>query len=152
MTVKEWLQRIGKIERQIYSLEDSASRAFESATNTGSRIVLSGQGGFSGKRISRVEESLVIKISLEQAISEKLEELRQLRRAVMTVLSQVDDIDKRDILEMHYVTGWTLVYIADEVMKCTVRWVQIQHGNALQDVAGILRGLPEITEHYQIDL
>lgn len=149
MTVKEWLRMLPGMEARIRSKEAQIRKYRELATRATSTVEATRVSGCGNR--SRVEDAVVRICDLEDAVLVELADLTQYRRHVMAAIRQVQDVRHRDILEMHYVTGWSLRSIA-ETMHYQERWVQIMHGQALNDVRDILRGMPETVRIYSLEI
>lgn len=149
MNVKDWLRQLPQIEARIRSKETQIRKYREMATRATSTIEATRVSG-TGSR-SRVEDAVVHICDIEQSVRDDLAELARYRRDVMAVISRVTEVKRRDILEMHYVTGWSLRRIADE-MHYQERWVQILHGMALNDAREILRDMPETVRIYSLEI
>lgn len=135
MTVKDWLRSLVGIESRIWSKLEQIKKyrdlgtAITSATN--SARVSGGKGG------SRVELGAVGAADAGLAADDELIQLYRLRRDIMSVINAIADQRQRDVLEMHYVTGWTFQAIAD-AKGYDVRWAHVLHGMALASTRKIL--------------
>lgn len=136
MTVKEWFRSVRGIEPRIRSKEEQIRRYRDMAERaTGSMTALRVSGGESR---SKVESGVVGYIMAETAIGDELWKLVQLRRDVMAVISAMPDQRYRDVMEWHYLTGWTWERIAAEMQR-EVQWVYVLHGYALNSAREILK-------------
>ena len=149
MDVKDWLRQLPQIEARIRSKEAQIRKYREMATRATSSMEATRVSGSSNR--SRVEDAVVGICDLEESAKEDLRELAMYRRDAMEVIRRVPDVRHRDILEMHYVTGWSLRRIAEE-MHYQERWVQILHGLALNEARRVLRGLPETIRIYSLEI
>ena len=149
MDVKDWFRQMPQIEARIRSKDAQVRKYRDLATRATSSMEATRVSG-TGNR-SRVEDAVVRICDLQVDATEELEQLRRLRRDVMAVIRRIRDVKRRDILEMHYVTGWSLERIADE-MHYHVRWVQILHGQALTDARDVLRTMPETVRFYSLEI
>jgi len=149
LNVKDWLYRLIGIELRIKSKEAQVNKYRELATRATSSFEAARISGSSNR--SRVEDCVVSICGVEDDARRELDELRRYRRDAMNVIRAVPDQRHRDILEMRYVTGWPLSRIAEE-MHYQVRWVQILHGQALNDARAVLRGMPETVRVYSLDI
>ena len=147
MDVKSWMQQLPMIEVRIRAREAQIQKYRDMATRATSSMEATHVSGTG----SRVETAVVRICDLEQDVKSDLEELRRYRRDVMAVIQRVSDVRHRDILEMHYITGWSLQRIADE-MHYQVRWVQILHGQALNEARAVLRAMPETVRFYSLEI
>lgn len=149
MDVKDWFRQMPQIEARIRSKDAQVRKYRDLATRATSSMEATRVSG-TGNR-SRVEDAVVRICDLQVDATEELEQLRRLRRDVMAVIRRIQDVRHRDILEMHYVTGWSLERIAEE-MHYHVRWVQILHGQALTDARNVLRTMPETVRFYSLEI
>lgn len=149
MDVKEWLRQLPQIEARIRSKETQVRKYHELATRATSSMEATRVSGSSNR--SRVEDAVVRICDLEMCAREELDELAMYRRDAMAVIRKVPDVRQRDVLEMHYVSGWSLRRIAEE-MHYQERWVQILHGQALNAARQILRTMPETIRIYSLDV
>lgn len=149
MDVKEWFRQLPQIEARIRAKRAQVRKYRELAARATSSTEATRVSGSSNR--SRVEDAVVNICDLEAAALQELEELSLYRRDAMAVIRRVPDVRQRDILEMHYVSGWSLRRIAEE-MHYQERWVQILHGQALNAARQILRGMPETIRIYSLDV
>ena len=146
--VKDWLYGLIGIELRIKSKRAQIAKYREMATRATSTTEAVRVSGTPGR--SRVEDAVVALCDVEAEALAELAALQKFRQDAMTVIHAVRDPRRRDILEMRYVTGWKLSKIADE-MHYQVRWVQVLHGEALEDARAALRQMPEIVRVYALD-
>lgn len=149
VNVKDWLHGLIGIELRIKSKREQVRKYRDLATRATSSFEATRISGTSNR--SRVEDCVVSLCGVEDDAREELEKLRAFRADAMAVIRAVPDQRHRDILEMRYVTGWPLSRIAEE-MHYQVRWVQILHGEALNDARAVLRGMPETVRVYSLDI
>lgn len=149
MDVKEWLRQLPQIELRIRSKEAQVRKYRVMATRATSSVEATRVSGSSNR--SRVEDAVVRICDLDADVQKELEELRVYRRDAMAVIMQIPDVRQRAVLEMHYVTGWSLRRIADE-MHYQERWVQVLHGLALNAAREVLRGMPETVRIYSLEI
>lgn len=149
MDVKEWFRQMPQIEARIRARNSQIRKYRDMATRATSSTEAARVSGSSSR--SRVEEAVVRICDLEMDAKEDMEQLRKYRRDVMAVIGRIQDARYRDVLEMHYVTGWSLQRIADE-MHYQVRWVQILHGQALNEARAVLRAMPETVRFYSLEI
>ena len=149
MDVKEWLRQLPQIEARIRSKETQVRKYHDMATRATGTVEATRVSGASNR--SRVEDAVVRICDLELDSRAELAELAMYRRAAMAVIRKVLDVRQRDVLEMHYVTGWSLRRIAEE-MHYQERWVQIIHGQALNAARVVLRSMPETVRIYSLEI
>lgn len=147
MDVKDWLRMLPQIEARIRAKEEQIRKYRVMATRATSSTEATRISGSSNR--SRVEDAVAWICDLEEDAQEDLRELYRYRRDVMRLIGKLPDVRHRDILEMHYVTGWSLRRIAEE-MHYDVRWVQILHGLALNAAREALRSMPETVRFYSL--
>ena len=106
MDVKEWFRQLPQIEARIRAKRAQVRKYRELAARATSSTEATRISGSSNR--SRVEDAVVNICDLEAAALEELEDLALYRRDAMAVIRRVPDVRQRDILEMHYVSGWSL--------------------------------------------
>ena len=149
MDVKEWLRQLPQIEARVRAKEAQIRKYRDMATRATSTMEAVRVSGSSNR--SRVEDAVVSVCDLETDVREELRELRRYRRDAMAVIRAVADVRYRDILEMHYINGWSLRRIGEE-MHYQERWVQILHGLALNDARAALKSFPETIRIYSLEI
>lgn len=149
MDVKEWLRQLPQIEARVRAKEAQIRKYRDMATRATSTMEAVRVSGSSNR--SRVEDAVVSVCDLETDVREELRELRRFRRDAMAVIRAVADVRYRDILEMHYINGWSLRRIGEE-MHYQERWVQILHGLALNDARAALKSFPETIRIYSLEI
>ena len=82
---------------------------------------------------SRVEDTVVKIVSLENEINDDVERLIAVKRDIMRVIDGVDDRKEHIVLTLRYLNFRTWEEIASELC-CTVRNVHLIHGRALENV------------------
>ena len=141
VNVKDWLHELIDIELRIKSKNEQVVKYRALAIN--SSLATQSSNG--------IENCVVSLCDAEADALKELAKLCAFRKVAITVIRAVPDQRRRDILEMRYVTGWPLSRIAQE-MHYHIRWVQILHGKALNDVRAVLRGMPETVRIYSLDI
>ena len=76
-------------------------------------------------------------VDLEAKLNDEIEELMKIRDEVVSVINKVSDERLKTILSLRYISGETWESIA-EALDLTSRWVQMLHGDALQEVRKII--------------
>ena len=87
---------------------------------------------------SRLENTVIKIIDLQEQINETIDELVDLKAEIMKVIDAVPDISEKEVLERRYINMQNWGDIADALHLGLRRLYQI-HGNALLTVEGILR-------------
>lgn len=130
MTAKEYLRRLGIIDRAIRSrmkhLADmKADVSYIKGMNYDSVHVQTSARGesFAQKQVEEIAD-------LEAKVTKELAEYHQLRHKIITEIGQLPDLRYQELLTMRYVDGMSLQDIADE-MGYTYEWVRELHGWAL---------------------
>ncbi len=90
-----------------------------------------------GNKSNRLLENTVIKIvDLENEINENIAHLVGLKKEIVDIINQVDDLNCRLILEKRYIAGESWEEISEE-LNYSVRGVYKVHGKALKKVERI---------------
>ena len=129
MTVKEWLNRGYRIDCEINALLSEREKAFNLACKVSAppcdseRVSTSGGNGSEQRFIKYADYS--------RLINQRVDELYEIKREILTVISRVESNTYRTLLTMRYVQFATWESIA-ESMKYSEKWVREHlHKNAL---------------------
>ena len=128
LSVKDWFRQMIGFEARIKSKSEQIEKYTAMAnriTSAPNNIHVSG-----GEDGSRIETGVLGYVKAENSITNEIAELFQFRDDIMSVIEAVKDPRYRDVLEQHYVTGWTWQRIADE-HGWDVSWVHRLHARAL---------------------
>ena len=131
MNAKEYLNQGYRINEHIDAKIGQIAMLRELATKT--NVTLSDMPGNPNRDNSRVEDTILRIIELENEINNSIDELVKLKREITEVVDAVDDSQERLVLNLRYLNFMTWEKIADK-MECSVRNVHILHSKALDDV------------------
>lgn len=128
MTVKDWLNRGYKIDKEINALLLEREKAFNLACKVSAppsdneRVKASAGNGSENRYIKYAEYS--------RLIDSRIDRLYQVKNEILTVISVVENNTYRTLLILRYVQFKTWEEIAD-CMGYEVRWVYKLHEQAL---------------------
>lgn len=128
MTSKEYLNQAYRIDQRINSKIEQVSSLRDMLTRTNQTI--SDMPGNPNKDKSRLEETMVKIVDMENEISSDIDRLMDLKQEIMKAVRAVDDVQCQMLLELRYLCFRTWEDIADE-LNCTVRNVHNLHSKAL---------------------
>lgn len=128
MTVKEWLNRGYKLDKEINALLEEREKAFNlackaSAPPTDKERVCTTQ-------VNSTEAKYIQYSEYTRLIDERIDVLYKVKDEIMTVISAVENNTYRTLLILRYVQFKTWEEIADET-KYNLRWVHRLHKKAL---------------------
>lgn len=141
MRAEEFLSRAYRLDQQIQSKVAQLNRIRACASGSGLRygdvkVQSSGQDSMVENAVLRIMEE-------ERAINEEIDRLVDTKRQIREVISQVDDVTCRLLLEKRNLLFETWPKICVD-MKMGLRWAQTRHREAIMIVQGILdRMYPE---------
>lgn len=128
MTSKEYLNQAYRIDQRIKSKMDQAASLRDMLTRTNQ--VMSDMPGNPNKDRSKLEETMVKIVDMENEINSDIGRLMDLKQEIMAAVKAVDDVQCQMLLELRYLCFHTWEDIAAE-LNCTVRNVHILHSKAL---------------------
>ena len=131
MNAKEYLSQAHRIDQRINSkLEQVRSlRALaEKATSTMSNMPKSDT-----PNVSRLEEVILKMIDLEEEINSDIDTLVDLKREIVTVIKQVDNLEHQTLLELRYLSFMRWEDIAVQ-MAYSAQHMFRHHNDALKAV------------------
>ena len=128
MTSKQYLSQAFHIDQRINSKMEQIATLRTMLTKTG--VTMSDMPGNPNKDRSRVEDTLVKIVSMEDSINNDLNKLIDLRNEIMQVIKDVDDLQCQMVLELRYLCFHTWEDIAID-LNCSVRNIHLLHGRAL---------------------
>ena len=138
MKADEFLSRAYRLDQQIQSKVDQLQRIRSSVSGTGIhygdvKVQTSGQ-------YSRVEGAVLKILEEEHAIDEEIDRLVEIRREIREVISRVEDVDCRLLLEERDLLykPWTEIC---QDLGMSLRWAQIRHKVAVEMVQEVLDGM-----------
>lgn len=128
MTSKEYLNQAYRIDQRIKSKMDQVFSLRDMLTRTNQ--ALSDMPGNPNKDRSKLEETVVKIVDMENEINSDIGRLMDLKQEIMAAVKAVDDVQCQMLLELRYLCFHTWEDIAAE-LNCTVRNVHILHSKAL---------------------
>ena len=134
MTVKEWLNRGYKIDREINALLRERERSLTLATKTtaaadGERVQTS--------RSNSTEARFINYADYTKLIDKRIDELYAIKREIITAVNRVGDNTLRQLLIHRYIEFMRWEKIAEE-MHYSRRQVTRMHGKALLKLKDVL--------------
>lgn len=135
MNAEEFLSQAYRIDQQIQSKVAQLDRIRACAYGSGIRfgdvkVQTSGPP-------NRVEESVLKIMEEERAINEEIDRLVDTKRQIREVISQVEDVTCRLLLEKRNLLFQTWIDICRD-MNMSKRWAQTRYKEAVEMVQGIL--------------
>lgn len=135
MNAEEFLSQAYRIDQQILSKVAQLDRIRACAYGSGIRfgdvkVQTSGPP-------NRVEESVLKIMEEERAINEEIDRLVDTKRQIREVISQVEDVTCRLLLEKRNLLFQTWIDICRD-MNMSKRWAQTRYKEAVEMVQGIL--------------
>lgn len=128
MTVKDWLNRGYKIDKEINALLSEREKAFNLACKVSAppsdneRVKASTGNGSENRYIKYAEYS--------RLIDSRIDRLYQVKKEILTVISAVENNTYRTLLILRYVQFKTWEEISRET-KYNLRWIHRLHKKAL---------------------
>ena len=136
MNAKEFLNqafslncRINSKLDQIESLHDLSARVSSPSIND--------MPGSPNRNIHQMENFIVKLMDMRGELSRQAAQLLDLKDEIMNVISQVEKVEHRTLLELRYLCFKSWDEIADD-MNYGTRYIHIMHGKALAEVDDIL--------------
>ena len=138
MNAEEFLSQAYRIDQQIQSKVAQLDRIRACAYGSGIRfgdvkVQTSGPP-------NRVEESVLKIMEEERAINEEIDRLVDTKRQIREVISQVEDVTCRLLLEKRNLLFQTWIDICRD-MNMSKRWAQTRYKEAVKKVGEILDGM-----------
>lgn len=128
MTSKEYLNQAYRIDQRIKSKMDQLSSLRGMLTRTNQ--AMSDMPGNPNKDRSKLEETVVKIVDMENEINSDIDRLMDLKQEIIAAVKAVDDVQCQMLLELRYLCFHTWEEIAME-LNCTVRNVHNLHSKAL---------------------
>lgn len=133
MTAKEFLNRYRHINKYIDCKLEEIARLRALATRISPTAMFDKNGNVSDK-VGRAAAKIV---DLESEIDREVDELVDIRKETVQMISQLDNTDMRLILEMRYIAMFSWSQIAEK-MHCQKTKIFELHGKALIFVEKLL--------------
>ncbi len=141
MKAEEFLAQAYRLDQQIQSKVDQLSRL--RACSSGAGLRYGSVKVQSSGPVSMVENAVLRIMEEERAINEEIDRLVETKRQIREVISQVEDVTCRLLLEKRNLLFETWPKICMD-MNMSLRWAQTRHRDAVVIVQGILdRMYPE---------
>lgn len=137
MNAKEYLKRIARTEANIKAKKERLAVMKEMAGSIGSPE-MSDMPKNPNHGTSRLEQSIIKMISLEDEISRDEERLRTDKTAALDLIGRIPNPEYQTVLISRYFRNESWENIAD-AMFYTERWIYKLHGWALQELDEILK-------------
>ena len=138
MKAEEFLSRAYRLDQQIQSKVDQLQRIRACASGSGKpcenvKVQTSGPE-------SRVENTVVRILEEERMINEEIDRLVEIKREIREVISLVENVDYRLLLEERNLLfkPWTEIR---RDLGMSLRWAQIKHKEAVEAVQAVLDGM-----------
>ena len=135
MKAKEYMQQAYFLDKRINSLVRQVSNLWDKATNVSQ--VISDMPRNPSNTTSKLEERIVDICDLTDEIKRQAETLKEKRKEMMAVVSEIPDPEYQLILQERYFEMLTWEDIACDINR-SVRSAQLLHGKALEAVQEIL--------------
>jgi len=135
MSAEEFLSRAYRLDQQIQSKVDQLQRLRACAAGSGPtyrdvKVQASGPA-------NRVEDAVLKILEEERIINEEIDRLVDIKREIREVVSRVEDVDLRLVLDERNILFKSWREISAD-MRMSLRWVQARHREAVVAVDGIL--------------
>lgn len=136
MRAKDFLQRVGKIDRLILNKTDEIERWRTMAESTTAPI--SGDRVQSSSDQQKMANAVINMVTIEDELTAEIDQLKQARRDVIAVIEKLN-ANQYDIMHKIYIQGMTFQQVAD--LKGRTRGaISNMHRKAIKNVQAILDG------------
>ena len=132
---EEFLSRAYRLDQQIQSKVDQLR--FLRACMSGAALCCTDVKVQNSGPDSRVEDAVLKIMEEERIINEEIDHLVDIKREIREVISRVEDVDQRLVLEERNLLFKTWKEICDD-LGASLRWVQTKHREAVEAVGEIL--------------
>lgn len=134
MTVKEWLNRGFKLNKEIEQLKEAKQKAMELACGAvadlgNEKVQSSSQNSTEDKMVSYAEYS--------RLLYKRIDKLLEINKEIVGVISKVDDTTLRSLLTARYINFKTWERIAEDLDK-ELRWIYRLHKKALNNIENVI--------------
>lgn len=134
MSIKEYLSQAYRIDQRINSKLEQIKNLRDLATKATS--TLSDMGGSNSKNKQHMESVIVKMIDLENEIDNDIDMLIDLKRDIISVITQIKNPEYQTLLELRYLCFRTWEQIAVE-MDYDLRYIHKLHRRALSSCCTI---------------
>lgn len=136
MRAKDFLQRVGKIDRLILNKTDEIERWRTMAESTTAPI--SGDRVQSSSDQQKMANAVINMVTIDDELTAEIDQLKQARRDVIAVIEKLN-ANQYDIMHKIYIQGMTFQQVAD--LKGRTRGaISNMHRKAIKNVQAILDG------------
>ena len=132
MTAKEYLSQAYRIDQRINSKIEQVRSLHELASKA--TLTLSDGPRCASPNYQTMETTIAKMVDLEREINDEIDTLVDLKRAMVSIISQVDNTEQKMLLELRYLCYKQWGHIAQE-MDYGIDNVYKLHGNALKSVS-----------------
>lgn len=136
MIAKEYLRHIARAEANIKAKKERLSVMNEMAHSIGSPV-MSDMPKNPNRRPSRLEDSVMKMLALEDEIRRDEEKLREEKTQALELIGRIENPEYQTVLIARYFKGESWETIAAE-MYYSERWIYRLHGYALEALDDIL--------------
>ena len=136
MTAKEYLNQAYRLDQRINSKIEQVTSLNELATKCTSS--LAGMPKAPNQATSTMTEAVTKIVDLQAEINRDIDTLVDLKREIVSVIKQVENLEYQTLLEKRYLCFHTWEQIAVD-MHYSGKWIQKLHDRALDVVADILK-------------
>lgn len=135
MTVKEWLNRGYKLDKEINALLEEREKTFNEACKMSAPP--SDNERVSGTHANSTEEKYIRYAEYSRMIDSRIDELYAVKQEILTAITAVNNNTYRTLLILRYIRFKTWEQIAEEMNYSDV-WVRTKlHSKALHEVSKI---------------
>ena len=132
--VRAYMNRYRRMQERQRQIRDRLARIEDSATSITAELNgMPRPKGRSDKVGKGAADAADFRRELEELRRESLEAVQE----IFHVIDMVQDADRAEVLDRHYIMGQSIIEIAD-VMHFSDRWIAELHGRALDDVGRII--------------
>lgn len=131
MEIKEWLNRVRKIDLQIKNKLIEKQQWYDMALGITSNM--EGERVQSSGSQSKMQDAIIKCVDMEKEIDALVDRLIDTKREVIQTIEQLDSPTQYNVLHLIYIQGKTLQEVADEYAM-SYDWAATTHGRALKNV------------------
>lgn len=135
MNAREYLNQAFRVDERIKSKLDQISSLSCLATKATSSM--SDMPGSPNRNIHKMEDTIVKIIDLQNEIMKEVDELVNLKEAIMRTINKVENVELRVLLEQRYLCFRSWEEIAVE-MNYGLRYIHMLHRKSLTEVEKII--------------
>jgi len=135
MRAKEFLSRAYKFDQRINSKLEQISKLrslTQRVTASYDQEIVSHT-----RNVTSLQDTIIRLIEAEEALNKEIDELVDLKEEIAAAIKCMPNRDYQLLLEKRYLSFKPLEEIAVD-MRYGIRWVQVMHGRALQEMDRVL--------------